>query len=300
MSFIEMLQVIKDTQNNMGAWGPAISSNDTYADIYSEFFNLYNDGLEVTDISKKLIDENQEAINDTDDCNNFWFALAKAQWECKQLDETLFNRVKEIIETGVDLKVWRNLDAEEKDIKKRKVNLDKYLTSLQIERPKAKARKKKIIRQPVFEKGDCLTFKLQSGNYGGAVVLEAIKDTEYGHNLIATTRINQANKPTKKDFENANVLLINYGNWENKEMLKWYLPIRHKQIANQIERVYNMEVQIEYNINDSMYGFVADFDIWIIQVAGQQFESEKTKPLLDNNRTIKELTKKKKWQFWKK
>lgn len=284
----------------MGAWGPAISSNDTYADIYSEFFNLYNDGLEVTDISKKLIDENQEAINDTDDCNNFWFALAKAQWECKQLDETLFNRVKEIIETGVDLKVWRNLDAEEKDIKKRKVNLDKYLTSLQIERPKAKARKKKIIRQPVFEKGDCLTFKLQSGNYGGAVVLEAIKDTEYGHNLIATTRINQANKPTKKDFENANVLLINYGNWENKEMLKWYLPIRHKQIANQIERVYNMEVQIEYNINDSMYGFVADFDIWIIQVAGQQFESEKTKPLLDNNRTIKELTKKKKWQFWKK
>ena len=284
----------------MGAWGPAISSNDTYADIYSEFFDLYNDGLEVTDISKKLIDENQETINDTDDCNNFWFALAKAQWECKQLDETLFNRVKEIIETGVDLEVWRNLDAEEKDIKKRKVNLDKYLTGLQIERPKAKARKKNIIRQPVFEKGDCLTFKLESGNYGGAVVLEAIKDTEYGHNLIATIRINQANKPTKKDFENASVLLINYGNWDNKEMLQWYLPIRHKHIANQIETVDNMEVQIEYDINDSMDGFVADFDIWIIQVADQQFESEKMKPLPNNNRTIKELTKKKKWQFWKK
>lgn len=286
--------------NNMGAWGPAISSNDTYTDIYSEFFDLYNDGLEVTDVSKKLIDENQETINDTDDCNNFWFALAKAQWECKQLDETLFNRVKEIIETGVDLEVWRNLDAEEKDIKKRKVNLDKYLTSIQIERPKAKARKKKIIRQPVFEKGNCLTFKLESGNYGGAIVLEAIKDTEYGHNLIATTRINQANKPTKKDFENSSVLLINYENWDNKEMIQWYLPIRHKQIAHQIEKIDNMEVQIEYDINDSMDGFVADFDIWIIQVADQQFESEKRKPLLNNNRTIKELTKKKKWLFWKK
>ncbi|WP_282113411.1 hypothetical protein [Maribacter stanieri] len=283
----------------MGAWGPAISSNDTYADIYSEFFDLYNDGLEVTDISKKLIDENQDTINDTDDCNNFWFALAKAQWECRQLDETLLNRVKEIIETGADLEVWRNLEAEEKDIKKRKVNLEKYLTALQTERPKAKARKKKIIRQPVFEKGDCLTFKLENGNYGGAVVLEAIKDTEYGHNLIATTRINQANKPTKKDFENASVLLINYGNWDNKEMIQWYLPIRHKKIANQIETVDNMEVQIEYDINDSMDGFVADFDIWIVQVADQQFESEKTKPLLNNNRTIKEVTKKKKWQFWK-
>lgn len=284
----------------MGALGPAISSNDTYADIYSEFFDLYNDGLEVTDISKKLIDENQDTINDTDDCNNFWFALAKAQWECKQLDETLLNRVKEIIETGADLEVWRNLDAEEKDIKKRKVNLEKYLTALQSERPKAKARKKKIIRQPVFQKGDCLTFKLENGNYGGAVVLEAIKDTEYGHNLIATTRINQANKPTMKDFENASVLLINYGNWDNKEMIQWYLPTRHNKIANQIETVDNMEVQIEYDINDSMDGFVADFDIWIVQVADQQFESEKTKPLLKNNRTIKEVTKKKKWQFWKK
>ncbi len=284
----------------MGAWGLAISSNDTYADIYSEFFDLYNDGFEVSDISKKLIDENKEIINDTNDCNNFWFALAKAQWECKQLDETLFNRVKEIVETGVDLEIWRNLDAKEKDIKKRKINLDKFLIKLQTERPKAKARKKKIIRQPVFEKGDCLTFKLESGNYGGAVVLEAIKDTEYGHNLIAITRINQADKPTKKDFENASVLLINFGNWDNEEMLKWYLPIRHKKIANQIETVDNIEVQIEYDINDSMNGFVADFDIWIIQIANQQFESEKTKPLQTNNRTIKELTKNKKWQFWKK
>ena len=73
----------------MGAWGTAISSNDTYADIHDEFFELYNDGLEVDEISKQLINKNQETINDPDDCNNFWFALVKAQWECKQLDKTL-------------------------------------------------------------------------------------------------------------------------------------------------------------------------------------------------------------------
>jgi hypothetical protein len=31
----------------MGAWGTAISSNDTYADIDEEFFDLYNDGQTV-------------------------------------------------------------------------------------------------------------------------------------------------------------------------------------------------------------------------------------------------------------
>ncbi|PVD49341.1 hypothetical protein DC498_25580 [Terrimonas sp.] len=282
----------------MGAWGTAISSNDTYADIYDEFFDLYNDGQSVEDISKKLITDNQETINEPEDSNNFWFALAKAQWECKQLDTEILERVKQIIETGLDLEVWRRLDADEKDIKKRKVVLDKFLADLQTERPKAKSRKKKVIKQPPFEKGDCLTFKLANGNYGGAVVLEAIKDTEYGHTLLATTRINQPTKPTKKDFENAEVLIANYANWDNNFNIKWYLPIRHKLIAHLIEKVDTIEVQINYDINKSMNGFVADFDVWVIQVADQQFESEKTKPKPTTKQTIKALTKKSKWKLW--
>ena len=275
----------------MGAWKTAISSNDTYADIYGEFFDLYNSGLDVAEISEKLIADNQETINDLDDCNNFWFALAKAQWECKQLDKDIFDRVKKVIETGVDLAVWRKLDAEEKDIKKRKVVLDKFLTDLQTERPKAKSRKKKIIRQPVFEKGDCLTFKLENGNYGGAVVLEAIKDSEYGHNLIATTRINQPTKPTKKDFENAEVLVMNYASWDNKPVVQWYLPIRHKQTSHLIEKIDKIDIQLDYEIKNSMYGFVADFDIWVIGVADLQFKSEENKPRSPTKQTIKELTK---------
>lgn len=282
----------------MGAWGTAISSNDTYADIYGEFFDLYNDGLDVTEISKKLIADNQETINDKDDCNNFWFALAKAQWECKKLDKDIYDRVKKVIETGADLEVWRQLDADEKDIKKRKAVLDKFLSDLQIERPKAKSRKKKIIRQPIFEKGDCLTFKLENGNYGGAVILGAIKGSEYGHNLIATTRINQLNKPTKKDFENAEVLVMNYASWDNKPNVKWYLPIRHKQTAHLIEKVENIEVQINYDINNSMFGFVGDFDIWVIEVVDQQLKSEETKPRSSTKQTVKELTKKSKWKLW--
>lgn len=283
----------------MGAWGTAISSNDTYSDIYGEFFDLYNDGLDVAEISKKLIADNKEIINDTDDCNNFWFALAKAQWECKQLDKDIFYRVKEIVETGADLEVWRQLDANEKDIKKRKVVLDKFLADLQTERPKAKSREKKIIHQPVFEKGDCLTFKLENGNYGGAVVLEAIKDSEYGHNLIATTRINQPNKPTKNDFENAEVLVMNYASWDNKPNVKWYLPIRHKHIAQLIETTSSLEVQKKYNINSSMFGFVADFDIHIIQAIDEQTKSEETKPRPTTKQTIKELIKNKnRWRLW--
>lgn len=280
----------------MGTWGVAISSNDTYADIYSEFFDLYNDGLEVAEISVKLIRENQEIIDDLEESNNFWFALAKAQWECKQLEKDLFLRIREIIESGNDLEVWRRLEAPEKEIKKRKDILQRFLLNLQEERPKAKARKKKIIRQPAFEKGDCLVFKLENGNYGGAVVLEAIHDTEYGYNLIASTRINQENKPTKNDFENAEILIINYAEWDNKLNIHWYSPVRHKNIIELVEKIDVMEICHKYSIDRDLYGHMGDFGIWFIGVVNQQFESEKTKLRPTKRLTIKEMTKRK-WKI---
>ena len=60
----------------MGAWGTNIKDNDTSADIYADFFDLYNEGQNPTNISAKLIADNKELIDNIDDSNNFWFALA--------------------------------------------------------------------------------------------------------------------------------------------------------------------------------------------------------------------------------
>lgn len=129
--------------------------------------------------------------------------------------------------------------------------------------------------------------------------MEAIKDNEYGHNLIATTRINQSNKPTKKDFEDAEVLVMNFASWDNKPNVKWYLPIRHKHIPHLIETIDSLEVQKNYDINSSMFGFVADFDINIIEATDKQIKSEETKPRSKTKQTIKELIKNKsRWKLW--
>jgi len=239
----------------MGTWGTAISSNDTYADIYNEFFTLYDDGFDVEEISKKLISDNYEILNDTEDSNNFWFALAKAQWDCGQLEKELFERIKTIIETDRDIEVWRSLEADEKDIKKRKIILDKFLESLQTEKPKARPRKKKILWQPIFEKGDCLTFVLENGNYGGALVIESIKDSEYGLNLIATTKINQIKKPTITDFEKSNVLILNYDSWKNKAEIGWYYQKSIKYNQDKLELVGQIQIEIKYDPNDHSKGF---------------------------------------------
>src|SRR5689334_23072110 len=126
----------------MGTWGTGIEENDSFADIYDDYFDLYNRGLSEPEISRRLTSMHQETIDLREDSNNFWFALAKAQWECKVLDTKVFAKVKEIVSSGQDLVIWKELDAGEKDLKERKIVLNGFLSSLSIEKSAPKPREK--------------------------------------------------------------------------------------------------------------------------------------------------------------
>ncbi|MEO6832895.1 MAG: hypothetical protein ABI378_10425 [Chitinophagaceae bacterium] len=124
----------------MGTWNTAINGNDSFLEIYQNFFDLYNQGQKPVDISKQLQEDFKDMFNDYDDRNNSLFGLALAQWETKSLDPAVFTQVKEIIEKGNDLVVWRELDADEKIIKKRQTVLEKFLIKISTEKEKPKRR----------------------------------------------------------------------------------------------------------------------------------------------------------------
>jgi len=189
----------------MGAWGTAISSNDTYADIYEEFIDLYNDGGSVTKITEQLINDNQETINLPEDATNFWFAIANAQWECKELDKYILKKVEDIVNTGEDLRIWKELEASESDLKAREKVLIKFLAKIKTEKEKPRRRTKKKVYTSIFKKGDCLTYVMDNGNYGGAFVLTDEQETPTGMNYIAITTIDKVEKPTLIDFKNAEI-----------------------------------------------------------------------------------------------
>jgi len=124
----------------MGTWNTKINGNDTFQDIYQNFFDLYNQGQNPVDISIQIQDDFAEMFNDYDDKNNSLFGLALAQWETKSLDPKLYRQVKEIIETDNDLEVWKGLGADNNAIEKRKKELSKFLTQISTEREKPKRR----------------------------------------------------------------------------------------------------------------------------------------------------------------
>lgn len=279
----------------MGTWGTAIKSNDTSADIYADFFDLYNDGKEPSEIKNKLISDNPNGTND------FWFTLALALWETKSLPTDILEKVRETIKSESDLKVWKELDASESDIKKRKVVLDKFLTKLESEKVKPKARKKKSNKEPIFEIGTCLTFKLGNGNYGGAIVLSSDLNTGFGYNLIVSTRINQETKPTLIDFAKSEVLITNFAEWDNKAKITWYLPDKYKtDFSHLFENLGKLEIEKKYYPNSSKINssFSAGWQ-HIIMPVDKQFEHEKINGILKSFPVMSLMKEKKKkwWQF---
>jgi len=287
----------------MGTWGTAVKDSDTFADIYSEFFNLYNKGGQPESISRTIIADNWEILEIEGEKNSLWFALSLAQWETKSLDPKVLLTVEDIIASGTDLKTWRDLGASEADISKRKIALDKFLERIKSEKTKAKPRKIAKVKKPIFEIGDCLVFKFANGNYGGVVVLGTDNNSDTAYNLIATTRLSQRNKPTLNDFENAEVLICNYGEWKDHVDVSWILPdLFYKVYANIYENIGKISVDLEYdakNYDGKGYLFQPYFTAnWgMNNTIQKQFDSELTKPRSTKTITVRQLTKKEKW--WK-
>ena len=287
----------------MGTWSTAIKGNDAFADVYSEFFDLYNKGEEPEVISKKIVERNWEILEIEEEKHNLWFALALAQWETKSLDPKVLFTVEEIITSGADLKIWLELGASEQDIKKREAVLDKFLEKIKSDRLKAKPRKQPKLKIPVFSTGDCLVFKMENGNYGGAIVLAADTKPETACNLVATTRLNQKTKPLPTDFENAEILVCNWGQWQDKVNVNWYFPdLYNKQYSDIYEIAGKISIGLVYEASNYCgegYLFKPSWTAgWNMNNdAERQFQSEITKQKPLTKITVKQLVKKDKW--WK-
>ncbi|WP_242206688.1 hypothetical protein [Aestuariivivens insulae] len=124
----------------MGVWNTEIKGNDTTLDIYSNFFDKYNYGGNQVWVSEEIKTEFADYFSDSEDRNNSLFGLALAQWETKSLEPEILKEVKEIIDSGTDLELWKKLGADEKTLKKRKTKLQDFLKLISTEKPKTKRR----------------------------------------------------------------------------------------------------------------------------------------------------------------
>lgn len=124
----------------MGTWSTAIDGNDTFLDIYSNFYGFYNQGYNPAVASKQILRDFSEMFDDPDERNNALFALALVQWETKSQDAEVYREVRGIIESNKDIKLWKELDATAEQLRDRQNTLDDFL--LKVTTPKKNAKRR--------------------------------------------------------------------------------------------------------------------------------------------------------------
>ena len=127
----------------MGVWGTKIEDNDTFADVYGYFYELYNSGSDPFYASTIVEKEYSHEFKDQDNYTNAWFALAFAQWETKSLDAAVFDKVSTIISNGDDLRRWKQDGCADSVLLEREQCLTGFLELISKPR-KTKKRRKKI------------------------------------------------------------------------------------------------------------------------------------------------------------
>lgn len=122
----------------MGAWGPAIFSDDTACDIRSDYRELLEDGLDDHEAVQRVIADYQHLGQD--EAHVLWLALAAAQTSLGRLDVDVKANALRVIDDGVGLELW--VEAGSKELSSRKAALTKLRAALtDPQKPPTKVRK---------------------------------------------------------------------------------------------------------------------------------------------------------------
>lgn len=110
----------------MGAWGPAIFSDDTACDVRTDYRELLEDGHD-DNKAMRLVIAKYEHLNE-DEAHILWLALAAAQTALGRLDAKVKDEALRIIDEGIGLELW--VEAGSKALSSRKAVLTKLRASL--------------------------------------------------------------------------------------------------------------------------------------------------------------------------
>lgn len=90
----------------MGAWGTAIFSNDTSADVRDEFKRHLQDGASAKDATENILDDFAARDTTNPDNNDVWFGLASTQHSTGHVVPHVLATALELIESPEEMERW--------------------------------------------------------------------------------------------------------------------------------------------------------------------------------------------------
>jgi hypothetical protein len=143
----------------MGAWGPGIFSNDTAADVRSEYRELLEDHVPDEEATQRVIASN--GVLAPEEEHELWLALAAAQHEVGRLDDEVRRKALDVIdgEQGLDLWAAAGSDA----LRKRRQALAKLRDQLTGPQPAPKKLRRPWRHETDLVPGVVLSYTASNG-----------------------------------------------------------------------------------------------------------------------------------------
>lgn len=146
----------------MGSWGPKLYQDDIAEDVRDYYKDQLKRGKTNEEVTKELIQDNEDIISDEDEAPVFWFALADTQWGLGRLLPFVKEKALEYLKSGENLKRW-----EEEAINKREYKIrEKVLQELEQKLMSSMPPEKKVSQHKLYKCewniGDIFAYKLES------------------------------------------------------------------------------------------------------------------------------------------
>lgn len=145
----------------MGAWGPAIFSDDLACDVRGSYVDYIKEGKSSEEATRLVTQAYIGDVTGTEEEPVFWFALALTQWKMGRLQDIVKSKALEFIDSGVDLRRWRE-PGNDKTYKKRVAALEKLKDTLLLPMPPARKPRPAPKKIPI-EKGDVYEITTEKG-----------------------------------------------------------------------------------------------------------------------------------------
>ncbi|MEY4561623.1 MAG: hypothetical protein RLZZ618_900 [Pseudomonadota bacterium] len=121
----------------MGAWGPALYSDDTTCDVRDDYVKQLKQGASDEDAWRHILAGYRDVLGVTEIACLVYFALADTAWRYGRLNEEVRAKALSLLEAGGDTAVWEQ-DSPGKDARARQRALTKLEAQLRSPQPRAK------------------------------------------------------------------------------------------------------------------------------------------------------------------
>ena len=165
----------------MGAWGTSLYANDSTSDIRGEYVDKLRRGKSNEEVTKELIEQNQDSMGDVEEEPLFWYALADTQWNYGRLLPEVKEKALYFLDQTAELERWR--EAGEKKLQAWQNTLDKLRQKLLTEPPPPKKVSKYRFYFCKWQLGDVYAYRFSSefsrekGFFGQYIAFRKVSET---------------------------------------------------------------------------------------------------------------------------